>query len=83
MSAHDERLDYYLMVTRLMAEAGAQLEADARERESIPYAEDLEILREAIQTAEAAAAKIVLGLITSRRAGLATEREADPATARH
>ena len=83
MSAHDERLDYYLMITRLMAEADTQLEADANDQDSIRYAEDLEILREAAQPAEAAAAKIVLGLITSRRAGLAAERETDPATARH
>lgn len=67
MISHDERLDYYLMVTRLMAEAESQLEADAGDRGCRGYAEELEILRDAIQGAQQAAARIVLKLVTSPR----------------
>jgi len=83
MSAHDERMDYYLMITRLMAEADAQLDADAHDPASIPYAEDLATLREAIQTAEETAARIVVALITSKRTGMHSDRDGDATTARH
>lgn len=83
MNPHDERIDYYLMVTRLMAEADAQLDADAGTPSSLPYAEDLELLREAVQMAEQAAARIVVSLVTTKRARIAEERlEASP-NARH
>jgi hypothetical protein len=58
----DERLDYYLMVARLMAEADAQMREDALDGGSQPYAEDLWALRRAVQAAEDAAARIVVGL---------------------
>ena len=83
MSVHDERMDYYLMVTRLMAEADAQLDADSRDPACIPYGEDLATLREAIQTAEEAAARIVVALITSKRTGVPAERDGEAQTARH
>lgn len=83
MSSHDERIDYYLMVTRLMAEADAQLDADAADPASLPHAEDLELLREAVQTAEQAAARIVVALVTTKRARIAAERQEASANARH
>ena len=83
MSAYDERIDYFLMLTRLLSEAEAQLGADAADRGSVGYAEDLEVLREAIQSSEAAAARIALTLITSKRATAPSDRETETRAARH
>jgi hypothetical protein len=83
MSSHDERIDYFLMVTRLMSEAEAQLDADSHDGGSYPYAEDLAALRTAVQTAEEAAARIVVSLISSKRTALPGEREGKERAARH
>lgn len=41
MKPYDERLQYYLMLARLLAEADLQLEADADDPGSAPMARDL------------------------------------------
>lgn len=62
----DERLDYYLMVARLMSEADAQLRADATEKHSVGYSTELSELRRCIRGAEEAAARIAVRLMSSR-----------------
>ena len=83
MSVQDERIDYFLMLTRLMSEADSQLEADIMDPGSHPYAEDLATLHEAIQMAEEAAARIVLSLIAAKRSAPIAERDAASRPARH
>ena len=67
MSQFDERLDYYLMLTRLMGEADAQLEVESAGPERHAYAADLDALREAIIAAEEAAARIVIQLVSAKQ----------------
>jgi hypothetical protein len=75
----DERLDYYLMVARLMAEAEAQMRVDALDRGSLDYATDLADLRRAVQNAEEAAARIAVSLVSSRIGNIASDEDTAPA----
>jgi hypothetical protein len=64
MTHIDERLEYYLMMVRLMTEADAQLKADALDQGSRIYSEDLAALRGAVCIAQEAAARIAKELAT-------------------
>lgn len=66
MISIDERLEYYVMVARLMAEADLQMQADSLDSGSRPYSEDLASLRGAVRMAEEAASRIVDDLRATR-----------------
>ena len=83
MSQFDERLDYYLMLTRLMGEADAQLAVEASNSERLAFADDLEILREAILAAEEAASRIVIQLVSTKQKPVGSVAARVPRSARH
>ena len=58
MKAFDERLHYFVTLAHLLSEAEAQLEADAEDPGSAGYAEQLDLLRDAVEAALDAAIQI-------------------------
>ncbi len=79
----DERLDYYVTVAALLAEAQDQLAADAADAGSRTYAQDLNQLRMAVEAALEAAVNIASALAKQRTSGAAAGAANDEASPFH